>query len=404
MFKAREFEPTEESTMRKQRCHASKATTAARSLQSAVSQIRQSSMRALVRRPRRDRTCRVSRSRRSTGPDVRPIGVLADGTAYYAPIGELVHEGGAVVCHLCGRGMRMIGGTHLRLGHGWTLEQYREAFHLPVHTPTCSSDLSDSYRSQAVARVRTIERFGQPPAPRASPRPARSRRWRSLAELHPELLDEVSSRNDDVDAAELVAGSHLKLWWRCRDCGHEWQASVTNRTHRASGCPRCAVRRRAAQQSKVDPHRSLGVVRPALAAELDPDRNEQLDVTTLGVASTRKVWWRCPRCDHAWETTVASRVGGTGCPACWNRRRSATFSGAPPERSLAQRAPNIALELHPDRNPPELDPRTLGVRSSRRVWWLCPVCGHEWQARVSDRAIGTRCPRCALNHRKIRAA
>ena len=34
------------------------------------------------------------------------------------------------------------------------------------------------------------------------------------------------------------------------------------------------------------------------------------------------------------------------------------------------------------------------------VWWLCGACGHEWQARVADRATATRCPMCARNRRR----
>ena len=32
-----------------------------------------------------------------------PVGVLADGTPYYAPIGEVIVDGSLVTCHLCGR-------------------------------------------------------------------------------------------------------------------------------------------------------------------------------------------------------------------------------------------------------------------------------------------------------------
>jgi hypothetical protein len=44
-----------------------------------------------------------------------PVGALADGTPYYAPLGELVYDGEERVrCHLCGRFLRIVGGTHLR--------------------------------------------------------------------------------------------------------------------------------------------------------------------------------------------------------------------------------------------------------------------------------------------------
>jgi hypothetical protein len=57
-----------------------------------------------------------------------PVGVLADGTPYYAPIGEVVADGPLVTCHLCGRALRSVT-AHLRV-HGWTKQAYCRAFGL----------------------------------------------------------------------------------------------------------------------------------------------------------------------------------------------------------------------------------------------------------------------------------
>jgi len=71
---------------------------------------------------------RPAESRRS-GRRIRPVvGGLADGTAFYAPIGEVVVDGSLVTCHLCGRSLRSVA-AHLRV-HGWTKEAYCEAFGL----------------------------------------------------------------------------------------------------------------------------------------------------------------------------------------------------------------------------------------------------------------------------------
>jgi sulfur carrier protein ThiS len=65
---------------------------------------------------------------------VRPVaGVLADGTAYYAPIGEIVSDGVTVTCHLCGRSLKSVA-AHLR-AHGWTKAAYCEAFGLERGQP-----------------------------------------------------------------------------------------------------------------------------------------------------------------------------------------------------------------------------------------------------------------------------
>jgi hypothetical protein len=63
--------------------------------------------------------------------DVRsssPLGVLEHGTAFYAPIGEVIVEGALVTSHLRGRSLRSVT-AHLR-AHGWTKLAYCEAFGL----------------------------------------------------------------------------------------------------------------------------------------------------------------------------------------------------------------------------------------------------------------------------------
>jgi AraC-like DNA-binding protein len=57
-----------------------------------------------------------------------PAGMLADGTPFYAPAGEVLLDDSLVVCHLCGRALRSVT-AHLRV-HGWTKGEYCEAFGL----------------------------------------------------------------------------------------------------------------------------------------------------------------------------------------------------------------------------------------------------------------------------------
>ncbi len=60
---------------------------------------------------------------------IRPVvGVLPDGTPFYAPIGEILVADALVTCHLCGRSFRSVT-AHLR-AHGWTKERYCMTFGL----------------------------------------------------------------------------------------------------------------------------------------------------------------------------------------------------------------------------------------------------------------------------------
>src|ERR1700680_3105146 len=65
----------------------------------------------------------VQREPRASG---RPIGRLPGGEPYFAPIGEMRYDGDRVQCHLCGRWLKMVGGSHLVSAHGIAIGEYRE--------------------------------------------------------------------------------------------------------------------------------------------------------------------------------------------------------------------------------------------------------------------------------------
>jgi hypothetical protein len=67
-------------------------------------------------------------------------------------------------------------------------------------------------------------------------------------------------------------------------------------------------------------------------------------------------------------------------------------------RSLAVLRPDLAAELHPTRNG-DLDPYAVAPTSSRRVWWRCASCGHEWETAVGARARGDGCRECTSQGR-----
>jgi hypothetical protein len=62
---------------------------------------------------------------------------------------------------------------------------------------------------------------------------------RSLGVKRPELAKELHlAMNHDLDPYTLGTSSMRKVWWQCPRCGHEWEATVANRT-RGTGCPTC---------------------------------------------------------------------------------------------------------------------------------------------------------------------
>jgi len=74
---------------------------------------------------------------------------------YFAPLGEIRYDPDEdrVQCHLCGRWYRVIAGSHLQRVHGWTLEDYAEAFRLPKGMPTVAAGVSAALAAHRSLRL-----------------------------------------------------------------------------------------------------------------------------------------------------------------------------------------------------------------------------------------------------------
>lgn len=72
-----------------------------------------------------------------------------------------------------------------------------------------------------------------------------------LATMRPKLVEEWDyEKNTDFSPTDVTIGTHKKVWWKCSECGCEWQASISNRS-KGRGCPMCA--RKATTESKYKP-------------------------------------------------------------------------------------------------------------------------------------------------------
>ena len=95
-----------------------------------------------------------------------PVGHLADGTPYYAPLGTLTYDAGLdrVCCHVCGAWLRWINHTHLA-SHGWSRTSYVEAFGLlrrrALHTPTRAARGADRMRRRIASDERVRRGMAQ---------------------------------------------------------------------------------------------------------------------------------------------------------------------------------------------------------------------------------------------------
>ena len=72
-----------------------------------------------------------------------------------------------------------------------------------------------------------------------------------LQTLNPILAEEWNyERNGELTPADIMPHSNKKVWWKCSE-GHEWQATVNNRSN-GRGCAECTKQKRKSNKNNTD--------------------------------------------------------------------------------------------------------------------------------------------------------
>lgn len=133
-----------------------------------------------------------------------------------------------------------------------------------------------------------------------------------LATTHPKVtaLWDYDKNADTVDPSEITAGSSKKVWWKCEE-SHTWEAKIYNVTA-GTKCPYCSGNKTFTGFNDVK------TLSPFLAMQWHPIKNGSLKAENFSLGSEKKVWW-LGKCGHEWETKIAHRSYGYGCPVCGKR-------------------------------------------------------------------------------------
>jgi len=129
----------------------------------------------------------------------------------------------------------------------------------------------------------------------------------NFAVVCPHLLEEWDyDKNKPPES--YTPNSPKKVHWKCSTCGFNWNSSLHTRT-KGVGCPYCAGQ-------IVRPDHNLAVCFPELLQEWDYQRNSKPPEQYLPKVR-HVVWWKCPKCDHSWQSSIVLRTRGfKKCSKC----------------------------------------------------------------------------------------
>ena len=136
----------------------------------------------------------------------------------------------------------------------------------------------------------------------------------SVAEKAVFLLDEWDYEKNKISPEEIACTSGENVWWKCRECGYNWQTTIAHRATRRSGCPCC--KNRVVVQGIND----LPTTHPNLIEEWNLEKNS-IQPTEISVGSGKKAWWKCTQCGYEWLAVINTRKK-RGCPHCARQKRN----------------------------------------------------------------------------------
>ncbi|MDA1061174.1 MAG: zinc-ribbon domain-containing protein [bacterium] len=195
-----------------------------------------------------------------------------------------------------------------------------------------------------------------------------------LSVRKPEILKIWCYKKNKLTPNDFSYGSDKRAWFVCAK-GHEWETPI----YAVAGCPYCS-------NQKTNESNCFKNTQKVLMEEWDYSKNK-MSPEDIPSNSNKSVFWICKH-GHGWLDSINHRVHGRNCPYCSNHRVTK-------ETCLQSRAMEVSLEWDYSKNV-GLSPDTVAFSSSKKIWWKCKNCSHEWNTAVANRTVGgTACPKCA---------
>lgn len=188
---------------------------------------------------------------------------------------------------------------------------------------------------------------------------------------------------------KLTVHSNKKAWWKCKN-NHSYVRSIDHKYTSQPDCPYCTNKR------VLLGYNDIKTLYPFLAQEWNFEKNQDISIDAVVVGSAQKVWWKCSKCGHEWQTSIQHRTQRhTGCPSCAKNKIVESRQKTILLNNGHLNSPLLLEEWDYDKNAP-LKPTDVTNSSSKSVYWICSKCEHSWKAKINNRSqLNRGCPLCS---------
>lgn len=203
--------------------------------------------------------------------------------------------------------------------------------------------------------------------------------FNDFATVHPEKVDNWLRHPDNPSPEKVVAtNSTLQIFWWCEK-GHYSQLTP-QQISRGVRCSYC-------HGSKVlQGFNDLASRAPESVKWWDKGKNTA-HPSEIRFQSGKKLWWKCPK-GHSFSSSASKFYEGRRCPQCAGKTVGE-------ENSVATTHPHLLNEWSSEN---KVSPNTVSRGYDGKIWWVCEICGNEWENYLYNRTHRDRpqgCPKCA---------
>lgn len=199
-----------------------------------------------------------------------------------------------------------------------------------------------------------------------------------------------------ISIHQVSYGMKKKVKWKCK-YGHEWYASILNRTQHNSKCPVCTTGGLKGINDLETWCKNNRVIGDKILMEWtgETDKNEHVSINEIKPKSNTVLKWRCDK-GHEWYSSLAHRtLHDTGCPYCSNRKIITGYNDLETYCKNKEDMQHLLKEwVGLDESDNRIKMSEFSYGSGKRVKWKCKH-GHIWITSINHRiAHQTGCTYC----------
>jgi Probable Zinc-ribbon domain len=200
-----------------------------------------------------------------------------------------------------------------------------------------------------------------------------------------------------VDPRHVSKCSRKKFWFKCGECNHVFEATLSSISCGDQWCPYCSGNKLCENTTCNICHEKSFASHPR--AKFWCQEKNAANPRYVFKSSHKKYWFKCGKCHHLFDSTLGSiSCGDQWCPYCsGNRLCGDSACDSCHQKSFASH-PRVKFWCQ-EKN--SVNPRQLFKCSNKKYWFKCEECHHVFEAQLNSISNDTWCPYCSVPPKRL---